>query len=239
MWRLPCLAVLVGACSEPAPPQHALLFTRTLGYRHADAIEASVPALTAALGTHGVTVEATEDPAVFASLERFGAVVFLYTTGNDLLDDAGKVELERFVRDGRGWVGVHSAADTEYAWPFYGELVVAPFAGHPDIQPATIVVEGLGHPAMSGVPSPWTATDEWYDFARNPRDVSGVQVLATIDPASYAGSAMGDDHPMIWAHERLGGRAVYTALGHVAARWQEPAFVDHVTASVRWTLRSR
>ena len=50
------------------------------------------------------------------------------------------------IRRGGGFVGVHSATDTEYDWPFYGALVGAYFAGHPDIQNATIQIEDAAHP---------------------------------------------------------------------------------------------
>ena len=70
------------------------------------------------------------------SLARYKAVVFLSTTG-DVLNPAQEAAFERFIRRGGGFVGVHSATDTEYDWPFYGALVGAYFAGHPDIQSAT------------------------------------------------------------------------------------------------------
>ncbi len=64
-------------------------------------------------------------------------MVFLSTSG-DVLDPSGRAALEAYVRGGGGFVGVHSAADTEYGWPFYGELVGARFAGHPAVQPVTV-----------------------------------------------------------------------------------------------------
>ena len=49
-------------------------------------------------------------------------------------------------RAGGGYVGVHAAADTEYDWPFYGNLVGAYFASHPAIQQATRQGRGPGPP---------------------------------------------------------------------------------------------
>ncbi|MBE7450092.1 MAG: ThuA domain-containing protein [Kofleriaceae bacterium] len=245
MGRGVLLSVLVvaglgaSACGDDAAPTRVLVYSRTLGYRHADAIEAGTAALSARLAARGLEVVATEDPLRFRTdeLAGYGAVVFFYTTGNDVLDADGKAALEAYVRGGHGWVGVHSATDTEYEWPFYQELVVAHFARHPAIQPATVHVEDAHHPATATAPSPWLATDEWYDFRANPRDTSGVRVLLTIDEATYTGGMMGDDHPLAWAHERLGGRAFYTALGHVAERWREPAFLAHVEGGLDWALR--
>jgi type 1 glutamine amidotransferase len=229
MRRYVILAGLVACGDAPPAAERVLVYSRTLGYRHADAITAGQATLVTRLGADGIAVDATEDPLRFrdADLATFGAVIFLYTSGNDVLDAEGKLALEAFVRGGGGWVGVHSAADTEYAWPFYGELVVAHFLSHPAIQPATThLADG----------TPWPATDEWYDFRANPRDTSGVRVLITVDEATYTGGTMGADHPLAWAHERAGGRAFYTAMGHTAERWSEAAFLDHVAGGVRWTL---
>ena len=44
---------------------------------------------------------------------------------------------------------------------------------------------------------------------------------------------MADDHPIAWCHEYDGGRAWYTALGHTAESWAEPAFLQHVLGGIR------
>ena len=43
-----------------------------------------------------------------------------------------------YIQDGGGYVGIHSAADTEYDWAFYGNLVGAYFKQHPAQQQATV-----------------------------------------------------------------------------------------------------
>ena len=232
------LLLLVVACGDPAAPR-LLVYTRTLGYRHDDSIIAGSATLPAKLAERGIVADVTEDPAVFTAenLARYRAIAFMYTTGNDILDADGKLAFEQFVRGGGGWLGIHSATDTEYMWPFYQELIVTPFRTHPIIQPGTLTIEAPDHPAMRDLPSPWPATDEWYDFVGNPRDTAGVAILATIDEASYTGGSSGADHPLIWSHERLGGRALYSAIGHVANRWNEPDYLGHVIASVRWVMR--
>jgi hypothetical protein len=73
-----------------------------------------------------------------------------------VLNAAQEAAFERYIRRGGGFVGVHSATDTEYDWPFYGALVGAYFDGHPDIQNATIQVEDPRIPAVASLPRPWT-----------------------------------------------------------------------------------
>ena len=122
------------APAEPAtqPGLRVLAFTKTAGFRH-DSIPAALRALRELGTANGIAVDATEDGSVFsdAGLARYDAVIFLLTTG-DVLDDAQQGAFERYVRGGGGYAGVHSAADTEYGWPWYGELVGAYFRSHPD-----------------------------------------------------------------------------------------------------------
>lgn len=234
-------AVLVLGSSRP-PPRPAstlsggdarvLVFTRTTGFRH-DSIPDAIAALRRIGTDTGFLVDATEDPAAFrdANLPAYRAVVFLLTTG-DVLDGEGQSALERFVRSGGGWAGVHSASDTEYDWPFYGQLVGEYFAGHPAVQPATVRVEDRAHPATAALPEVWPRTDEWYNFRASPR--AAVHVLATLDEGTYSGGSMGADHPIAWCCEVSGGRAIYTAGGHTRESYTEPLFVAHLAGAVRW-----
>jgi cytochrome c len=217
-----------------APPAafRVLLFSKTTVFRH-DAIGAATAALTALGAEAGYVADATEDASRFsaAGLAPYQVVVFLLTTG-DVLNDGQQAAFEAWVRAGGGYVGVHSASDTEYDWPFYGELVGTYFADHPAIQGATVKVERTDHPATVTLPATWARTDEWYNFRTNPRPQ--VTVLATVDETTYTGGTMGADHPVAWAHERLGGRAFYTAMGHAAEAYAEPLFRQVLAGALRW-----
>ncbi len=232
--RLAWLAFLSLCACDDDGRGDIVLFSRTLGHRHEDAIMAALDVLPGRLADKGYTTKATEAPEDLEDLSGAAAVVFLYTTGNDVLDVEGKRELERFMRANGGWVGIHSAADTEYEWPFYQELVVGHFGSHPGIQPASIDVVNVDHPVMAGVPVRWDAEDEWYNFLREAGSIAGVTVLANLDETTYTGGDMGAKHPIIWAHQRFVGRAVYSGLGHVAARWEDPVYVDHVMQMIEW-----
>lgn len=218
--------------SPVSPTFAALVFSKTAGFRH-DSISAGIAAIRQQGTARGFSVEATEDASVFtdASLDRFKVVVFLSTTG-DVLDAAQQSAFERFIRRGGGFVGVHSASDTEYDWPFYGGLIGAYFAGHPDIQNASIVVEDRGHPTTSILPPTWMRRDEWYNFRRNPR--GSVTVLATLDERTYSGGTMAPDHPIVWSHSYEGGRSWYTAGGHTAESFSEQLFAEHLGRGILW-----
>ena len=233
--RLAFLLFLAG-CTGSAPsatdPPRVLAFTATDGWRH-DAIPAAVEAVRQLGEDGGFAVDHTEDPAAFADdrLADYAAVVFLLTS-EDVLGPKQEAAFERFVRAGGGYVGVHSAADTEYDWPFYGRLVGAYFDSHPDGTPDAVVrVADRDHPSTAHLPAAWPRTDEWYNYRAAP---AGVRVLATLDEATYEGGTMGEDHPIAWCHERLGGRAWYTGLGHTAASYADDAFRAHLLGGLRY-----
>jgi type 1 glutamine amidotransferase len=209
-----------------------LVFSRTTGFRH-DSIPAGIVAVRALGAGGGFGVDATEDAAAFtgANLARYRAVVFLNTTG-DVLDDRQQQAFEAYVRGGGGYVGVHSATDTEYGWPFYGELVGAWFAGHPAVQPARIVVEDRSHPATAQLGATWSRTDEWYNFRVDPR--ARVHVLLRLDESSYQGGTMGADHPIAWCHSVGAGRSFYTGGGHTDEAFGDVAFRAHLLGAIRY-----
>jgi type 1 glutamine amidotransferase len=235
--------MIVAACgmSPQAPPAGpspltptfaALVFSRTAGFRH-DSIPAGIAAIRQQATVRGFSVDASEDANTFTdeSLGKYKVVVFLSTTG-DVLNAAQEAAFERFIRRGGGFVGVHSATDTEYDWPFYGALVGAYFAGHPDVQSATVQIEDAAHPATASLPRAWTRRDEWYNFRRNPR--GNVNVLATLDEGSYTGGTMAPDHPIVWSHTYEGGRSFYTGGGHTQESFSETAFLDHLGRAILW-----
>jgi uncharacterized protein len=202
-----------------------LVYTRTGGFRHD-----SIPAGVRAIGGLGFGITHTEGNLPF--LDDYAAVVFLSTSG-DILTEADKEELVRYLDAGGAWLGVHAASTTEYGWPWFGELVGARFDHHPDIQTATMDVEVRDHPATRHLGPTWTWTDEWYEFRASPR-TSGVQVLLTVDEGTYQGGAMGADHPIAWCHEYGGGRSFYTALGHRDEAYADPAFLRHLRGALDW-----
>jgi type 1 glutamine amidotransferase len=215
--------------------QRALVYTRTTRYRH-DSIPAGIAALRELGRDGGFEVDATEEPSAFrpGNLDAYRVVVFLSTSG-DVLDEEGRTAFEEWVRGGGGFVGVHLAAGTERDWDFFGELVCARFTRHPQYQPAVVTVEDQRHPATAHLPAQWPFTDEWYEFDANPR--GRVRMLASVDERCYQGGTMGPDHPLVWCHENCGGRAFYTAVGHDASAFADPAFRAHLEGALTWAAR--
>lgn len=229
------LAVTMTGCSKSrAGLPKVLVFTKTTGFRHGS-IPVGIKAIQALGAKNGFDVDTTEDASRFteANLQQYAAVIFLNTTG-DVLNNYQEADFERYIQAGGGFVGIHSAADTEYDWPWYGKLVGAYFENHPPGTPrATLHVKDRTHAATKHLPERWERTDEWYNFKQVNKE---TKVLITIDERSYTGGTMGDDHPISWYHEYDGGRAFYAELGHTEESYKEEAYLQHILGGIRYAI---
>jgi hypothetical protein len=174
-------------------------------------------------------------------LEKYDVVIFLNTTG-DVLNNEEQAAFERYIKKGGGWVGVHSASDTEYDWPWYTKMVGMMFKIHPAQQTAYLHVEDSNFPGMERFPKKLLWTDEWYQY-QQPALTNDLHYLVSVDEKSYKpyakwgeneGKGMGDFHPMAWYHEYDGGRAFYTGLGHIGAIYSDQTFLDHLYGGIYW-----
>jgi type 1 glutamine amidotransferase len=241
------LALLLAACAFSAPvsgqgcqPFKVLVFWKTAGFVHTSAIANGLALIQSLGAANGFMVDNSNDATVInpANLAQYAAVIFLHTTG-DILDATQQTAFEGFITGGGGFVGIHSAADTEYGWPFYGALLGAYFASHPLVQTATLSVVDATHPSTAGLPATFAQTDEWYNFQTNPASNPLIHVLLTVDETTYVGGTMGNPHPIAWYQENPGlGRSWYTALGHTDFTYTLPFFHSHLLGGIVWAAGS-
>jgi type 1 glutamine amidotransferase len=260
LWRLLFCALLLPllstvALAQPAtgtaPAREAqakprvLVVSVTKAYRH-DSIGVGNETVRA-IGVESGAFEAVagDDLSLLDpdKINQFGAVVFLSTTGELPLTDRQKQSLLDFVRGGGGFVGIHSATDTFYGWPEYGEMIGAYFDGHPwnAGDTVTIKVDEPAHP----VAAPWakptlTFKEEIYQF-RRPYDRRELRVLLSLDVAKTdlkkGGIKRRDgDFALAWVKPFGKGRVFYTALGHNESVWKMPAYREHLLAGIRLAL---
>jgi len=226
--------LLFGQIVTAYSQERVLIFTKTTGFRH-KSIPKGVETVKKILQKEGIATVHTEDARYFCvdSLHQFGAVIFLSTTGN-LFNDEQKADFQRFIREGKGFVGIHAASDTEFEWPWYGELVGGYFTKHPAVQEAKIDVVDRTHLSTRHLSKIWWHKDEWYDF----RDIQpGLHVLMTLDEQSYTGGTMGKFHPIAWFREFDGGRTFYTGLGHTEESFDEVLFQKHIVGGIKYVLK--
>ena len=233
------LLLLTGAfamTSYTLPKQKKILvFSKTAGFRHTASIASGKKSIVEMGQKNKFGVDTTENSDAFTTenLKQYVAVVFLCTTGNVLNDEQQKA-FEGFIRNGGGYVGLHSAADTEYDWPWFGELNGAYFKNHPrGQQDALYNVLDNNNIATAHLPKVWKHYDELYNFKWIGTD---LHVLITVDENSYTGGGNGDYHPMAWYHEFDGGRGFYTALGHDNKSWEDPLYVQHVLGGIKYAM---
>jgi type 1 glutamine amidotransferase len=209
-----------------------LVFSKTVGFRH-DCIEDGITSLKKLGAENNFQIYATEDSEEFAKIVNdFDAVLFLNTTG-DIFDEEQQKAFEKYIKNGGGFIGIHSATDTEYDWPWYGKLVGAYFLGHPEQQNATLTILDKTHPATSFLGNTWNKYDEWYNF-KNIN--SAISVLINLEESSYKGGENGDNHPISWYHEYEGGKIFYTGLGHTKESYTDPIFLKHVLGGIQYVL---
>jgi len=224
----------------------ALLVTITNGWRH-ESVHAGVLAIQQLGIKHFFDVVYFDDPKSFTdkNLEQYQVIIFLNTTG-DILDSAQQKVMERFIRSGKGFVGIHSASDTEYDWDWYTKLVGRMFYIHPLIQTAKLRVPDPQFPGLDGFANGKLWTDEWYQFG--PETVQDLHYILAVDETSYnakvnwgakKGEGMGQLHPISWYHNYDGGRSFYTALGHLPTVFSDPAFLNHLYAGILWAAMGK
>ena len=238
----------------PALPELAdpavLVFSKTNGFRHAEAIQEGVKTLRGIAERRGWSLFHSENGAVFDTpvLDRVRVLVWHNVSGAPL-SPSQRNAVQGWIEGGGGFVGIHAALDGSHSgWEWYRDTVVGTgFIGHTMEHPRLpITVERGDHPAMLDLADPWHWADEWYSFDRSVRQQSGVEVLASLDESTYEPRmkflwidediAMGD-HPIIWTREIGAGRAFLSALGHNGSAFQAAEYQAVLEGAIAWCGR--
>lgn len=246
--------------NSPVPPsphekqihlKHILVISETKGFEH-DSIPAGMTAFynmgresglwDAILRTDCELITKKNLGRNTKNLDYFDALIFMSTTGELDLNDDQKKDMMSFIKDdGKGFVGVHAALDTNYKWPEYGEMIGGWFDQHPwSTFNAPIVNEDASFPAVRHFPKAFVKYDEIYQ----PKDWSRdkVDVLLSLDPTKldYANNPRihrtDHDFAVAWAKLYGKGRVFYSTLGHTEESWSDPDIRKMYFEAVRWVL---
>jgi type 1 glutamine amidotransferase len=241
-----CAQIILSFSASAQKQFKALLIPTTKGWRH-ESVHAGVLAIQQLGIKNFFDVVYFDNPNSFTdkNLEQFQVIIFLNTTG-DILDSAQQRVMERFIRSGKGFVGIHSASDTEYDWDWYTKLVGRMFYIHPAIQTAKLKVLDPAFPGLDGFANGKLWTDEWYQFSQE--NVPDLHYILAVDETSYNAKiesgpkktdGMGSLHPVSWYHNFDGGRSFYTALGHLPTIFSDAAFLNHLYAGILWAATGK
>ena len=256
------LALAIGACTRAAPPageslvrldlarvqnagepKRVLVVTHTAGFRHG-----SIPTAQQVLREMGeksglwttefaTNAEEVAQRITAANLARTDLVIFANTTGELPVTDEGKAAFQEWLTSGKGFVGMHSATDTFYRWPFFGRMIAGYFDGHPWHQKIVVRVEDRAFPGCESLGESFEITDEIYQFRDWTR--SDKHVVLSVDNRSIdvsRGKRSDQDYAIAWARQEGKGRVFYTSLGHRDEVWRDPRYQAHLLGGIRWAL---
>ncbi len=242
----------------PPPPhektihlKHVLVIAQTKGFEH-DSIPDGMVAIYNMGKESGLwdTVLRTDTELITKkdlkrntkNLDYFDALVFVSTTSELDLDDSQKADMLSFIKeDGKGFVGVHAALDTNYKWPEYGEMIGGWFDQHPwSTFEAPIVNEDPEFPAVRHFPHEFVKYDEIYQ----PKDWSRdkVHVLLSLDPTklNYENNPRihrtDHDFAVAWDKTYGKGRVFYSTLGHTQESWSDPDVLKMYFEAIKWVM---
>ncbi len=189
---------------------------------------------------NGFTVDYTTDPALITEANLAKYQVFLQCHFAPFeMSVAQRAIFQKFIDDGKGWVGIHAAGLTGDqfnpsmpTWTWYTEF----FGGitwvvHPALQTGTILFEDRTHPITQNLPASFQLKDEWYEWNKNPRP--NVHVLAKADESTYKQVKPQGDHPMIWCNPKY-PKMVYIGIGHDVSDWTNANYILLIREALMW-----
>lgn len=234
-------------------------------------------------GKHGFDVTCSKDGTIFTpdNLKQYDVIAF-YTTldltkdsanpgfkldskGRQVADKetpphkepgmgaAGKEAFFDAIRQGKGFIGFHSAADTFHSpghksgylprdvdgqgkdkFDPYIQMIGGEFAIHGAQQKAilkTIDAKWPGAEALNDASFP----EEWYSLKNFSTD---LHVILAQDCTGMKGPMyQRGPYPETWARKHGEGRVFYTSMGHREDVWKRPDFEALVVGALNWTSR--
>jgi type 1 glutamine amidotransferase len=259
------------ARAAQGPVRKVLFFSKSSGFEHS-AIKRKGDELSFAenilkeLGPkHGIDFTFSKDGGLFTpdSISKFDAF-FFYTTGNlttagtdknPPMSPEGKAALLTAIKNGKGFIGTHSASDTFHTnepteqsdrsdrYRNYGasadpyvRMIGGEFIKHGPQQKATMRVADPKFPGLKDAGASFELHEEWYslkDFSDN-LHVLLVQETAGMKGEEYDRPA----YPATWARMHGKGRVFYTSMGHREDVWTNPIFQEILFGGIAWVVRN-
>ena len=257
------LVATPGSAEAAARPKRVLCFTKASSYQHTvvmskDGQPNLVQKTLDELGQkHGFVVTHTKDGGVFtpAGIAGYDAFIFytsgdLTTPGNDKnppMSAEGKAAFLQAIASGKGFVGIHSAADTfntpgerfqingDAADP-YVKMLGGEIINHGAPQPARVVCADRKFPGFAACQDSFDLHDDWYSLKNLDKDLHVLLSLATWSMKNTGAESVyrRPPYPISWARKHGKGRVFFTGLGHHEATWNNPQFQDMIVGGIRW-----
>ena len=243
-----------------------LFFTKSSGHEHpvireTDGQPSLATRVLQQLGRdQGFEVTTSKDGALFAGdgLASFDVLVFytsgdLTTVGKDgaaPMTPGGKELLLEAVRNGKGFVGIHSGADTFHSpadrftadgdgTDPYLKMLGGEFIAHGGQQTGRLHCADPKFPGLAAHAAPFDLHEEWYSYKNLSSDLHVVQWVASWSLKNTGRDSVyrRPPYPITWARRHGEGRVFYTGLGHREDVWEKPFFKDMLAGAIRWAAR--
>ena len=256
---LSTFAGLPAGAEDDAPV--ILVWGGSYGFRHPSITQGELAFVQLGQETGKFTAIVTENPADLNAtmLGQVDAIAWISTTGKPPFTEQQRDDIIRFAGCGGGTLAFHAAADSNYGWPEYAELIGAQFDSHAKNAgsgAARVNIERPKHPILAG----WDGADsfqlddEYYRWrgalglpgTSLPRNLPDTKVLLSLDETTVGDdiqsgpTAYEDDQPIAWTKTFRGaGRVYYNNMGHSDVTWQEPEFRTSLVNGVDWVTKTR
>lgn len=243
-----------------------LVYHETNGFRHTSAIDNGISMFEDLGNIDGDWVtDNSQDSSIFntTNLNQYDAVVFLNTSGDDLLTTSEQQAFENFIKNGKGFIGIHAASDTyrDKSWDFYNELVggiVQTMPNHTANNFNADLEVKVDHPLVSFlsdtppvVSSIWNKNEEYYYWEQNGGQLSTDNIVL-LEVESTGNQSYDAARPMTWYKESItydddsnnttpkvtvnNIKSFYTALGHNGSDYSSNSkFRELLNNAVIWS----
>lgn len=233
------LGLSASVFAQAKSDKRVLFVTQSKGFRHASlhVAEERIETWGAQNGFDVTITQMAEKYITPARLKNFDVIIF-YTTSELPLSDAQKTALLNWVKSGKFFLGIHSATDTFYKWPEYGQMIGGYFNKHPwteNIQ-VTLKTEDKSHPVSRHLPDGWSMKEEIYQI----KDFIGrdkTHVLVSLDQSKTDMTRPGieaKDFPLVWWHDYGKGKVMYNAFGHRPDVWTTDWYQTMIVNALKW-----
>jgi hypothetical protein len=203
---------------------------------------------------HGfeVTISQESEKVITAENLKNIDVLIFYTTGELPWSAEQKQLFLDFVKNGKGFVGIHSATDTFYQWPEYGQLVGGYFDGHPWTarDKVTVRKDDKAFSVTKHFEDSFDWVEETYQYkqfnAKDCKVVMSMDVAKTdmtkkgvkgIHAVGEAANVKPDSFPLVWYRAYGKGRVFYSEPGHNSAIWNDARYQTMIVNAIKWAAK--
>lgn len=255
------------AFAKPQKPRRLLVFCKTNGFHHASIATGKIAMAELGKKTGAFEAVISDDLENFEvdQLVKFDAICFLNTTQNVFAphkDELASMSEEdkntakvremrlkenfmKFIKSGRGFVGIHAATDTFHEWEEYGVMINGFFDGHPwtsDTMVSIKVEPGQEkHPLVAMFGGKNIEFKEEIYQLKKPYDSKAVDMLLRLDTEKTdmtkdSIKRKDGDFGIAWARNWGKGRVFYCSIGHNHEMFWNPQILSHYLAGIQWAL---